>query len=155
MLTDEDFAAAAGQYMDMVYRVALNCVKSSADADDVTQNVMLRLCRTRTDFSGGEHLRAWLIRVTINESKRLLTTPWRTRTVELDQAADHPVDPEQKELLEAVRALPRKYRLPLYLYYYEGYSVDEIAGFLGRPPSTVQTHLSRGRAKLKIMLTEG
>ena len=157
MLTNQEFAVQAEQYMDMVYRVAFHCVRVPADADDVTQNVMLRLCRTGTAFQSDEHLKAWLIRVTINESRRLLSAPWRSRTVALDQvSALLPIqDGEDRELLEAVTALPRKYRLPLYLYYYEGYSVGEIARLLGRPPSTIQTHLARGRERLKTMLTEG
>lgn len=155
MLTNQEFAVAADKYIDMVYRVARNCVRSPADADDVTQNVMLRLCRTDTAFESEEHLKHWLIRVTVNESKRLLTAPWRSRTVALDQITDRPVSEEQRELLEAVAALPRKYRLPLYLYYYEGYRVAEIAKILGKPSSTVQTHLARGRDRLKTMLTEG
>lgn len=156
MLTNEEFAAAAERYMGMVYRVALNCVKAPADADDVTQNVMLRLCRTSTEFVGEEHLKSWLIRVTVNESKRLLTAPWRSRTVDLHEASALAAQTRDgRELLEAVMALPRKYRLPLYLYYYEGYSVGEVAQLLGRNPSTVQTHLARGREKLKMILTGG
>lgn len=157
MLTNQEFTALADQYMDMVYRVAFNCVRAPEDADDVTQNVMLRLCRAKSPFQSDEHVKAWLIRVTVNESRRLLSAPWRSRTVSLEQmSALLPVpDGEGRELLEAVAALPRKYRLPLYLYYYEGYSVGEIAVLLRRPPSTVQTHLARGREQLKAILMEG
>lgn len=156
MLTNEEFNALAQQHMDMVYRVALNCVKAPADADDVTQNVMLRLYRAGPSFESEEHARRWLIRVAANESKRLLTAPWRSRTVALDQGAQPPPAPAgtDSELLELVRALPKKYRLPLYLYYYEDYSVEEISAILGRGISTVQTQLARGRQKLKQMLTE-
>lgn len=156
-MTNEEFTPLAGRYMDMVYRVALNCVKVPADADDVTQNVMLRLCRTVTPFENEEHAKHWLIRVTVNESKRFLTAPWRSRTVALEQLTQQlPAQAEeQRELFQAVMALPVKYRLPLYLYYYEGYSVAEIGDILERKPSTVQTHLARGRERLKQALTEG
>lgn len=156
MLTDREFTDLTAKYMDMVYRVALNCVKAPADADDVTQNVMLRLCRARETFRGEEHVKAWLIRVAVNESKRLLSAPWRVRTVALDQAAAHSAAGagEGRELLEAVAALPGKYRLPLYLHYYEGYRVEEIARLTGRLPSTIQTRLARGRERLKRMLTQ-
>lgn len=156
MMTNEEFSALAQQHMAMVYRVALNCVKTPEDADDVTQNVMLRLYRAGPSFESGEHARRWLIRVAVNESKRLLTTPWRRRTVALDQITQQqPASAGTgSQLLELVRALPQKYRLPLYLYYYEDYSVEEISAILGRGVSTVQTQLARGRQKLKQMLTE-
>ena len=77
------FSSLAERYMGLVYRVALNCVGRPADADDVTQNVMLRTLRSAPDFEGEEHTRRWLIRVTVNESRRLLTAPWCRRTVAL------------------------------------------------------------------------
>lgn len=141
--------------MDTVYRVARNLVKTGADADDVTQNVMLRLYRSSPRFESGEHARRWLIRTAVNESRRLLAAPWRRRTVELERAEALPSrSGEDTGLLEAVGALPRKYRVPLYLFYYEGYKVEEIAAILGRNPSTVQTQLARGRQRLKEILTE-
>ena len=156
MLTDQEFSSLAQTYLDMVYRVALSCVGRPADADDVTQNTMLRLCRAKVSFESQEHARRWLIRVAVNESRRLLTAPWRSRTVSLEELeATLPAQPApEREVLQAVLSLPKKYRLPLYLYYYEGYSVGEIGTILGRNPSTVQTHLARGRERLKAMLTE-
>lgn len=151
-----DFSALAQTYLDMVYRVALSCVGHPADADDVTQNTMLRLCRAKVHFESQEHARRWLIRVAVNESRRLLTAPWRSRTLSLEELAiTLPAQPPQdREVLHAVLSLPKKYRLPLYLYYYEGYSIGEIASLLKRKPSTVQTHLARGREQLKTMLKE-
>ena len=156
MLTDQEFSSLAQTYLDMVYRVALSCVGRPADADDVTQNTMLRLCRAKVSFESQEHARRWLIRVAVNESRRLLTAPWRSRTVSLEELeATLPAQPApEREVLQAVLSLPKKYRLPLYLYYYEGYSVGEIGAILGRNPSTIQTHLARGRERLKAMLTE-
>ncbi len=153
MLTEREFTEAAERHLDMVYRIALNWFKNSADAEDAAQNAMLRLWRTDTDFAGAEHLRRWLIRVTVNECKRISLHPWRSRTVPLEEA---PVfeDQERRELFQTVMALAAKYRLPLYLYYYEGYSVNEVGELLGLKPSTVQTRLARGRAKLKTILAE-
>lgn len=155
MLTETEFAAAAERYLDMVYRIALNSLRHPADAEDAAQNAMLRLWRTDTDFTGEDHLRRWLVRVAVNESRRLAAHPWRRRSVPLEEAPE-PVsrDGEYRELYEAVMALPAKYRLPLYLYYYEGCAVAEIGEILSLKPSTVQTRLSRGREKLKTMLTE-
>lgn len=156
MLTNQEFSALAEQYLDLVYRVALNCVGSPSDADDVTQNTMLRLLRQKEGFLSQEHAKRWLIRVAVNESRRLLTAPWRRRTVTLEEltAVLPAEDREGQELLEAVLSLPGKYRLPLYLYYYEGYRVGEIGELLSRRPSTVQTQLARGRELLKKQLTE-
>lgn len=155
MLTETEFTAAAERHLDMVYRIALNSLRHPADAEDAVQNTMLRLWRTDTDFTGEEHLRRWLARVAVNESRRIAAHPWRRRAVSLEEAREQVFqDRERRELYEAVMGLPAKYRAPLYLYYYEGYAVAEIGEILGLKPSTVQTRLSRGREKLKTMLTE-
>ena len=154
-MTEQDYTAAAEQYLDMVYRIALNWFRHPADAEDAAQNVMLRLWRTGTDFRSEDHLRHWLARVTVNECKRLAMNPWRSRAASLEDCAE-PVfeDREKRELYQAVMDLPGKYRVPLYLYYYEGYAVGEVGEILGLKPSTVQTRLARGREKLKAVLTE-
>lgn len=155
MLTEREFTAAAEQYLDMAYRLALSACGSAADAEDAVQNAMLRLWRTDTAFEGGEHLRRWIIRVTLNECRRITGHPWRRRSVPLESCPE-PVleDREKRALWEAVAALPEKYRVPLYLYYYEGYDVNEVGELLDLKPSTVQTRLARGRERLKKLLTE-
>ena len=155
MLTEQEYTAAAEQYLDMVYRIALNWIRQPTDADDASQNVMLRLWRTDTDFQSEEHLRHWLARVTVNECKRIAMNPWRSRTAFLEDCGELVFeDREKRELYEAVMERPGKDRVPLYLYYYEGYAVNEVGELLGLRPSTVQTRLARGREKLKKMLTE-
>lgn len=156
MLTEQQFTDAAERYLDMVYRIALNWFRSPADAEDAAQNAMLRLWRTDTEFRREEHLRCWLVRVTLNECKRISSHPWRKRTVPLESCPE-PVfsDPAKQTLFQEVMDLPVKYRLPLYLYYYEGYSVDEVGELLHLKASTVQTRLARGRAKLKTQIEEG
>lgn len=155
MLTEREYTEAAERYLDMIYRIALNWFRHPADAEDASQNVMLRLWRTETDFSGEEHLKRWLVKVTVNECKRISLHPWRTRRASLEECAGPVIDDrEKRELYEAVMDLPGKYRVPLYLYYYEGYAVSEVGELLGLKSSTVQTRLARGREKLKHMLTE-
>lgn len=156
MMTEQQFTDAVERYLDMVYRIALNWFRNPADAEDAAQNAMLRLWRTDTEFQGEDHLRHWLVRVTLNECKRMSAHPWRRRTVPLDQCPE-PVfsDPAQQTLYQEVMELPVKYRVPLYLYYYEGYKVDEVGELLGLNASTVQTRLARARAKLKTQLKEG
>ena len=156
MMTEQQFTDAVERYLDMVYRIALNWFRTPADAEDAAQNAMLRLWRTDTEFQGEDHLRHWLVRVTLNECKRMSAHPWRRRTVPLDQCPE-PVfsDPARQTLYQEVMELPVKYRVPLYLYYYEGYKVDEVGELLGLNASTVQTRLARARAKLKTQLKEG
>lgn len=155
MLTEQQFTDAAERYLDMVYRIALNWFRSPADAEDAAQNAMLRLWQTDTEFRREEHLRYWLVRATLNECKRISGHPWRKRTVPLESCPE-PVfsDPARQTLFQEVMELPMKYRLPLYLYYYEGYSVDEVGEMLRLKASTVQTRLARGRAKLRTQLEE-
>ena len=152
MFTEEEFEAAARKHMDGIFRLALNYMGSFAEAEDVTQNVLIRLYKARRTFESPEHLRRWLVRVTINESKRMLLSPWR-RTESLELLEDRAALPEEnRELFRAVMALPEKYRVPMYLYYYEGYSTEELAKLLKIPGSTVRTRLRRGRAQLKESL---
>ncbi len=149
------FTEWAERYMDMVYRIALNCVRSQADAEDVVQNVMLRFYQSAKPFESEEHVRYWLCRVAVNESRRLMAAPWKHRVTALNEAFEgRNGTAEEGEVMAAVAALPTKYRLPLYLYYFEGYSVDEIGRILGRNSSTVQTHLARARDQLRTILKE-
>ena len=156
MLTEQEFHQIADRHLDMVYRLALNWLRSPADAEDAAQNAMLRLWRTDTQFQGEDHLKHWLVRVTVNECKRIALHPWRKRSLPLDEAVGEPVfdDPDRGALFRAVMDLPEAYRVPLYLYYYEGYSVSEVGELLGLKAATVETRLGRARAKLKTMLTE-
>lgn len=161
MKDDREFTALAEEYMDSIYRIAMNTVRCPADAEDVTQNVLLRLYRYGPDFESPQHAKHWLIRVTINEAKRVVSMPWRSREASwdstiaelLEESADGSIF-WKRELLQEVLRLPVKYRLPIYLYYYEGYSVKEIGRLLSRPESTVQTQLARGRKALRAVLEE-
>ena len=154
MLSEAAYTRYAELYMDMVFRVAFGYVGSRADADDVTQTVFLRLWRRRPALESDEHAKHCLLRVTVNESKRLLCAPWRRTEALEDQ--DLPVLPStaHQELLDAVMRLKPKYRTAIYLHYYEGLSAEEIALALGVPRATVLTHLRRAREQLKLDLTE-
>ena len=151
----EQFTRIARKYMDTVYRVALNYLRSPDAADDITQEVFLRLLRSETLFASEEHIRNWLIRVTINECKRDLASRWR-KVEPLEAYAEKLAfsSEENSETYRIVMRLPRKYRMVIYLHYYEGYSTSEIAQMLGSKQSTVCTQLERGRKLLKTMLLE-
>ena len=150
MLTKQEFDRAAEQYLDMVYRIALNYFRHPQDAEDIAQEVMLRLWREERDFDSDAHLRYWLVKVALNLCRDHARSFWCRHTVSLETCLEPSFStPERSALYQAVMELPVKYRLPLYLYYYEGYSVAEVGGLLSLNPSTVQTRLARAREKLK------
>ena len=154
-MKNEQFTQAVNAHMDTVYRVALQYCRDPAAAEDVSQEVFLRLYKTKTEFQNENHLKFWLIRVAVNESKRALTSPWR-RAESLEGQAEPPAlsDAEDREIYSLVMDLPRKYRVVIYLYYYEGYATGEIARLLHLPAATVRTQLDRGRKLLKDRLLE-
>ncbi len=156
MFTKEQFTRIAQKYMDMIFRIAFGYLKSREDADDTTQNVLLALYRSDKAFEDGEHLKAWLIRVTVNECKKVLRSPWRKRGEPLEDYENTLEfrDDRDRELYAAIMALDVKYRAVIVLYYYEGYSIRETAQLLGVPPATVGTRLARAREQLKLTLTE-
>lgn len=155
MITEARFCTLAKLYMDTIFRIAYNYVKDKSEADDITQNVLLKLLDTKKEFDSDEHIKFWLIRVTINESKKALLSPWRSTEPIEDYAAqiEFPTR-EHGEVFYALMELPKKYRTALYLYYYEEYSTKEISRLLNMPQSTVLSHLKRGRELLKKRLME-
>lgn len=154
MLSEAEYTRYAESYLDMVFRVAFGYVKNSADADDITQAVFLRLWKRRPVFQDEAHAKYWLLRVTVNESKRCLCSPWRRseslETCEVPALPSH----AHREMLDIIERMKPKYRTALYLYYYEGLSTEEIAGVLKIPRSTVLTHLRRAREQFKQEWTE-
>jgi len=150
------FTAAVERYQNMVYRTALHALGGPQDADDAVQEVFLRLFDYRGIFEGEEHLRRWLLRVTMNYCRDVLKSPWRRRRVPLTEMSEVPVfdRPEQAALYREVMALPAKYRTVLDLFYYEELSVREIGEFLGMNTSTVTTRLERARRRLRERLGE-
>ena len=155
-MTEERFRECVELYGDMVFRLAYSYLKNRADAEDVMQESLLKLYTESKDFESADHEKHWLIRVAANECRKLLRSPWRRRTGPLDEMEEAAAfdQPAQTELFRQVMALPPKYRAAVYLHYYEGYSVKEIAELLGAKASTVQTWLMRARGQLKNKLKE-
>ena len=150
----KEYQRLVNLYLDMVYRIALNGCKNTYDADDVVQDTFMKLLKCRKTFDSDEHIRNWLIRVTINECKRFWISPWETRIVPWDENVEEPVvwEPEQSALYDKVMELTPKYRETIYLYYFEDFSVKEIADILKISETAVQTRLQRARQKLKEVL---
>lgn len=144
------------RYHQNLFAVAFNVCKNREDAEEVVQDAFIQYHLKRLDFQSEEHIRAWLIRVTINKAKNAARTFWwRHRTsLEETMAALTFDDQESERLFEAVIALPQKYRIVVHLFYYEDYSVHEMAELLRLSESNVKTRLSRARAMLRDTLKE-
>lgn len=145
---------AIDRYADLVRRVCMIHLKNHADTEDIFQTVFLKYVTGTTEFESEEHEKAWFIRVTINACKDLLRSFFRSRTVSLDDLLEQPdqVPEDHREVLEAVLALPDKYRDVVYLHYYEGYTAPDIGTILHKNPNTVYTLLTRARDELRKML---
>ena len=139
---------------DTVYRLALCRMQNTADAEDVYQDVFLKLLGQKAQKWDGEHLKAWLIRATLNRCADLHRFRLRRPVLALEDIPDlaRPLDEGGAELWDAVARLPEKLRTAVHLYYAEGYSTEEIAAMTDCPPVTVRTRLRRARMKLKDLL---
>lgn len=142
------------KYHESVYRLAFAYCKNRSDAEDITSEVMLKRFASRKTFETESYETAWMMRVTINLAKDLLRSFRYRFTVPLEDAVLIFESPEESEVYRAVMALPAKYRSVIHLYYYEDYSVAEIARVVGRSETAVQTQLYRARKLLRQTLGE-
>lgn len=142
-------------YADMILRISYMYLKQTQDAEDICQDVFMKLSARDFLFENPSSEKAWIIRTTINACKdHLRTSFWKHATV-LAEEYDIPA-PEETEsaLLPLVMELPKHYRISIYLHYYEGYPVKEIASILGKPDNTISAYLTRGRKKLRAVLED-
>lgn len=143
-------------YKDNIYAAAFNICKSAADAEDVVQDTFLQYYMTKKEFDDEKHIRYWILRVAINKAKNIQSSFRRKNEMSLEDYVETLTfeTPESRELFEEVMKLPEKYRVVIHLFYYEDYSIKEIAKILRNTESSVKVRLSRGRAKLKDSLKE-
>jgi len=153
-MTEEHLRRAMERHGDTVYRLALCRTQNAMDAEDVYQDVFLRLFKQDAADWDSEHTKAWLIRTTLNRCADLHRLRLRRVALPLDTVAELTQcrEPRGAEVWEAVSRLPEKLRIPVHLHYGEGYSTEEIAGLLGVPAATVRTRLHRAREQLKNLL---
>ena len=151
--SDETISRIVETYSPMLLRLACTRLDDPADAEDIVQEVFLKLLTARPLFRDSEHEKAWLIRTTLHRASDLRRSAAR-RNVPLEEAAQAAASQAGSELLTAVRALPEPYSAVIHLYYYEEYSIKEIAKLLGVPAPTVGTRLARGRERLRRLLKE-
>ncbi|MGI6007567.1 MAG: RNA polymerase sigma factor [Ruminococcus sp.] len=154
MRSEQEVTRAIEQYADTVRRLCMIHLKNYADTEDIFQTVFLKYTLSSLTFENEEHERAWFIRVTLNACKDLLKSFFRSRTVSLDQVMEQPglLPEDNKEVLEAVLALPQKYKEVIYLHYYEGYTAPQIGQILNKNTNTVYTLLTRSKQMLKEKL---
>ncbi len=145
-------------YANDIYRVAFCYCRNKNDAEDVVQNVFLKLLQTEQEFLDELHKKKWLLRVTANQAKDFCASYWKQKVVSMEtvmpESGVFMNAKEPSELYEAVMSLSQKYRPVVHLYYYEDYSVKEIAEILNIKETAVQTRLMRARQKLKDILKE-
>ena len=150
---EQDLRRQVVTYSPMRLRAALTRAPTPADAEDAVQDVFLRLLDKRPRFRDGEHEKAWLLRATLNRASDIRRG--RRDDAPLEEAAQTAAEAiDYGPLLSAVRSLPEAYSTVIHLYYYEGYSIKEIARLLALPAPTVGTRLSRGRERLRNLLKE-
>mgnify|MGYP001113654893 FL=1 len=154
-MDEQELERLAGQYADMINRIALNDTRSPADADDILQEGLLSLFTAAPAFESPEQEKYWLIRVTMNKGKNHWRSLLRRSTLPLEETDGYlSLERDHWALREGVAALPRNQRRAVDLYYFEGYSTGEIAAILNAKEATVRTWLHRGRQRLKEYLTE-
>lgn len=140
-------------YTDMIMRIGTNYLKSTTDAEDICQAVLVKYITSAPQFDSLEHEKAWVIRTTINMCKNELKSAFFKKTTVLEEADDvKAVTTPDLGITEEVMKLPRNYRISIYLFYYEGYSAKEIAELLGKKESAINMYLSRGRKKLRLSI---
>lgn len=154
-MTDERAEVLVERYADLLLRIGKTWLGSMDDAKDICQTVLIKLLEDPRQFPDTGQERAWVIRMAVNECKNWRRSAWFRRRAPLEEGLELAVEdpePEDGSLLAAVRALPAKYREAIFLRYYAGYEVREIAALLGRSPALVSTHLKRGKEKLRNLL---
>jgi RNA polymerase sigma-70 factor (ECF subfamily) len=146
------YAEVIERYSDMVLRIAYQNTFNKYDAEDIAQEVFIKFLR-QGGFASEEHLKAWFIRVTINQCKDWKKAFWRRSVGALGEEWP-PFSEPQNSVLAEIKQLPAKYRNVIYLYYFEGYAIREIADIMQTNPNTVSSWLVRARKKLKALVLE-
>ncbi|PKM63246.1 MAG: RNA polymerase sigma factor [Firmicutes bacterium HGW-Firmicutes-21] len=150
--SNELFRQRVQSFGDTVFKVAFNRLQNFSDAEDITQEVFIALYTTKSVFESDEHLKAWLIRVAINKCKDLRKSFWNTRTESLTDQVAYSLDQTDNTVLSELKKLSPVYRDSIYLYYYEGYKINEIAEITGVSINTASSRLKRARKKLGLIL---
>ncbi len=156
-LTQEHISELVDQYGDMVLRLSYTYLKNKADAEDVVQDVFVKIMEKYPDFHDKAHEKSWIMKVTVNTCKNKLNLIWNRNKRSMDEVAEtatYDAYNTGSNVLTAVMSLPDKYRMVIYMYYYEGYSTPDISKLIGKREATVRSLLHRARSRLKEVLKE-
>ena len=155
--TNEEITRIYNNYADTVYRICALMLKSTQETEDAVQNVFIKFMKNDKPFESEEHIKAWLIVTAKNECKNVLKHWWHSKRTDFDsiQEPEYKSENPSDGLLGEILKLPDKFKLPLYLHYYEGYTTSEIAGLLKVNESTLRTRLVAARKQLKLLLEVG
>ena len=153
-MDEKEVRRVVGDYSDMILRISYNYFQNTYDAEDICQTVFMKYLSGNVVFQSKAHEKAWMIITTINACHDLRKNAFFKRTVSLDDAAEAVApDMPSSDLLDEIKKLPVNYRVSIYLHYYEGYSVKEIAALMNKNESAVSKYLSRGKQQLRNSLT--
>ena len=149
---NDEFIKIFNLYKNDIYRLAYSYTKNSNDTDDITQNVFIKLYKHKEILNlDEESIKKWLFKVTINECKSLFLSHWRIKVALFDDK-DITTTDTNNDLLEIITNLNKKERIIVFLHYYEGYKIKEIAEMMKLSEANVKVLLSRTRGKLKNMI---
>lgn len=143
------------KYSKSVYGVCLMYLKNKEDAEEAVSESFVRLMESMPKFESDSHAKAYLLRSAVNICKNYLKSGWRRNTIHDEDLLMYMTTPEEESIMSGVLSLPPKYRAIIYMHYYVGYSAKEIANIMNISQSAVLSRLSRGRSKLKDILTKG
>ena len=149
------FSAVYEKYADDLYRISLIYLKKREDAEEAVTDTFIRLMEYRPDFENESHEKAWLTKTAVNICKNMHKSGWAKNVVHNEEVLSYMTTPQEVSIMEEVLSLPPKYRVIIYMHYYQGYKAAEIAQMLNMKESTVLSRLSRGRKKLKDILIQG
>ena len=156
---DEEYTRIFNLFKNDVYRLAFSYTKNYLESDDIVQSVFIKLYKNFDRFEDDICIKKWLTRVTINECKTLFLSAWKRKMFPITEKEENiAIDKEKQKdigLIASLFQLPKKYRIVLFLFYYEDYKIKEIAEILNIKESTIKTRLSRGRTLLKDVLKGG
>ncbi len=143
-------------YADMILRICFTYLKQTTDAEDICQDIFLKLLLGEYEFESETHEKSWIIRTTINACKDHLRSSFWRRFMDIENTTDIPAPGKpDSELVDLVMELPKNWRISIYLHYYEGYPVREIAQMMGKSENTVSAYLAKGRKRLRSLMEQG
>lgn len=148
----DNFEEVYNRQIDTVLKISVMYLKNIEDAEEATQETFIKFMRYKPEFEDAKHEKNWFIKTSANICKNMLKSSWFKKITCSDDLSHFYKEEKDYEILQEILELPYKYKMSIYLFYYESYSTEEIAQMLDTKPATVRSNLHRGRKLLKISL---